>query len=47
MVIGNSGSDMGRGGVRGYVAAYDLETGAFRWRFYTVPPAVGKPLENP
>ncbi len=47
VVIGNSGSDMGRGGVRGYVAAYDLETGAFKWRFYTVPPAVGKPLENP
>jgi quinohemoprotein ethanol dehydrogenase len=47
VVIGNSGSDMGRGGVRGYVAAYDLATGAFRWRFYTVPPAVGQPLENP
>ena len=47
VVIGNSGSDMGRGGVRGYVAAYDLETGAFKWRFYTVPPAVGQPFENP
>jgi quinohemoprotein ethanol dehydrogenase len=47
VVIGNAGADMGRGGVRGYVAAYDLETGAFKWRFYTVPPAVGKPLENP
>ncbi len=47
VVIGNSGSDMGRGGVRGYVAAYDLKTGAFKWRFYTVPPAVGKPFENP
>jgi quinohemoprotein ethanol dehydrogenase len=47
VVIGNSGSDMGRGGVRGYVTAYDLDSGAFKWRFYTVPPAVGKPFENP
>ena len=47
VVVGNSGSDMGRGGVRGYVAAYDLDTGTFKWRFYTVPPAVGKPFENP
>jgi len=47
VVIGNSGSDMGRGGVRGYVAAYDLDTGAFKWRFYTVPPAPGQPFENP
>ena len=47
LVIGNSGADMGRGGVRGYVSAYDLETGAFKWRFFTVPPAAGKPFENP
>jgi quinohemoprotein ethanol dehydrogenase len=47
VVVGNSGSDMGRGGVRGYVAAYDLATGTFKWRFYTVPPAIGKPFENP
>jgi len=47
VVVGNSGSDMGRGGVRGYVAAYDLKTGRFKWRFYTVPPAPGKPFENP
>ncbi len=47
VVIGNSGSDMGRVGVRGYVAAYDLQTGAFKWRFYTVPPAPGQPFENP
>jgi quinohemoprotein ethanol dehydrogenase len=37
VVIGNSGADMGVGGVRGYVSAYDLKTGALRWRFYTVP----------
>jgi len=47
VVIGNSGSDMGRGGVRGYVTAYDLQTGTLKWRFYTVPPAVGQPFENP
>jgi len=47
VVVGNSGSDMGRGGVRGYVAAYDLKSGAFKWRFYTVPPAPGRPFENP
>jgi len=39
VVIGNSGADMGRGGVRGYVSAYDLDTGAFKWRFYTMPAA--------
>lgn len=47
VLIGNSGSDMGIGGVRGYVSAYDLNTGALKWRFYTVPPAVGQPFENP
>jgi len=47
VVIGNSGADMGHTAVRGYVTAYDVETGAFKWRFYTVPPAVGRPYENP
>ncbi len=47
VVIGNGGADMGHGGVRGYVSAYDLDTGALKWRFFTVPPAPGKPLENP
>jgi len=47
VVIGNGGSDMGKGGVRGYVSAYDLSSGVFRWRFYTVPPAPGQRLENP
>jgi quinohemoprotein ethanol dehydrogenase len=46
-VIGNSGSDMDHGGVRGYVSAYDTETGALKWRFYTVPGEHGKPYENP
>ena len=37
VLIGNAGSDIGHGGVRGYVSAYDLRTGRFRWRFYAVP----------
>jgi quinohemoprotein ethanol dehydrogenase len=45
VVIGNSGGEYG---VRGYVTAYDLDTGERRWRFYTVPgdPARGPP-EHP
>jgi quinohemoprotein ethanol dehydrogenase len=46
-VIGNSGADMDRGGVRGYVSAYDVESGKLKWRFYTVPGAPGEPYENP
>ncbi len=46
-VIGNAGADMDHGGVRGYVSAYDLKTGALKWRFFTTPPAPGKPLEHP
>lgn len=34
IVIGNGGSDMD---ARGYVTAYNLETGKMAWRFYTVP----------
>jgi len=34
VVIGNAGAEYG---VRGYVSAYDAETGKLRWRFYTVP----------
>lgn len=47
VVIGNGGGDMSVGGVRGYVSAYALDSGALKWRFYTVPPAPGKPLESP
>jgi quinohemoprotein ethanol dehydrogenase len=47
VVIGNGGGDMSVGGVRGYVSAYDLKSGAFKWRFFTVPPAPSKPLESP
>lgn len=36
VVIGNGGAEFG---VRGYVTAYDIETGEQAWRFYTVPSA--------
>lgn len=32
--IGNAGADMG---ARGYVSAYDIETGELAWRFWAVP----------
>ncbi|WP_084420860.1 PQQ-dependent dehydrogenase, methanol/ethanol family [Henriciella litoralis] len=35
VIIGNGGADMGA--VRGYVSAYDAETGDLVWRFHTVP----------
>ncbi|WP_428410268.1 PQQ-dependent dehydrogenase, methanol/ethanol family [Hyphococcus sp.] len=41
IIIGNSGAEMG---VRGYVSAYDAETGDLVWRFYTVP---GNPADGP
>ena len=31
---------------RGYVSAYDLQTGRLAWRFYTVPGDPAKPYEN-
>jgi quinohemoprotein ethanol dehydrogenase len=42
--IGNGGAEFG---VRGYVSAYDAETGAKVWRFYTVPGPPGRPREHP
>jgi quinohemoprotein ethanol dehydrogenase len=39
--IGNGGAEFG---VRGYVSAYDVRTGALVWRFYTVP---GDPSKGP
>ncbi len=47
VIIGNAGGDMEHGGVRGYVSAYDLKSGALAWRFFTVPPAAGKTFEHP
>jgi quinohemoprotein ethanol dehydrogenase len=42
IVIGNGGADFK--GARGSVSAYALDSGAFKWRFYTVPrdPRLGK-----
>ena len=34
-------------GVRGYVTAYDADTGKQMWRFYTVPGDPSKPFESP
>lgn len=41
--IGNGGAEMG---VRGYISAYDAESGEMAWRFYTVPGDPSKPFEN-
>ena len=38
--IGNGGSEFG---TRGYVSAYDADTGEMRWRWYTIP---GNPAEG-
>lgn len=37
IVVGNAGADTSAGGLRGYVTAFDSETGARRWRFFSVP----------
>src|ERR1700733_5068812 len=43
VVIGNGGAEFDS---RGYVSAYDLETGRLVWRFYTVPGDPTKPYES-
>ncbi len=43
VIIGNGGAELG---VRGYVSAYDAETGALRWRFHTVPGNPADGFEN-
>jgi quinohemoprotein ethanol dehydrogenase len=43
IIIGNGGAEYG---VRGYVSAYDAETGKLAWRFYTVPGDPSKPQES-
>ena len=43
VLIGNGGAEFG---VRGYVTAYDAETGAQVWRFYTVPGDPAKGFES-
>ncbi|WP_419943343.1 PQQ-dependent dehydrogenase, methanol/ethanol family [Candidatus Palauibacter sp.] len=44
VVLGNAGGDFG---VRGYITAYDLETGEERWRFFTVPGNPADGFEHP
>ena len=44
VLIGNGGAEMG---VRGYVSAYDADTGKMVWRFFTVPGDPSKPFESP
>lgn len=41
IILGNSGADFG---TRGYVTAYDQESGRQLWRFFTVP---GNPADGP
>lgn len=43
VVIGFGGAEMN---ARGYFSAYDMKTGEFAWRFYTVPGTPEKPYEH-
>jgi quinohemoprotein ethanol dehydrogenase len=43
VVIGNGGAEYG---VRGYVTAYDANTGAQKWRWFVVPGDPSKPFED-
>ncbi|PLW68851.1 PQQ-dependent dehydrogenase, methanol/ethanol family [Pseudohalioglobus lutimaris] len=45
VIIGNGGAEFG---VRGYITAYDMDTGKQAWRFFTVPgdPAKGDESET-
>ena len=43
VLVGLSGGEYG---VRGYISAYDAETGKLDWRFYTVPGDPSQPLED-
>ena len=42
--IGNGGAEFG---VRGYVSAYDADSGELAWRFFTVPGDPSQPFEHP
>jgi PQQ-dependent dehydrogenase (methanol/ethanol family) len=44
VLIGNGGAEYG---ARGFVTAYDAETGQQLWRFYTVPGDPSQPFESP
>ena len=43
VIIGNGGAEYG---VRGYITAYDANTGAQKWRWFTVPGDPSKPFED-
>jgi quinohemoprotein ethanol dehydrogenase len=43
VLIGNGGAEMG---MRGYVTAYDADSGKQIWRFFTVPGDPAKPFES-
>ena len=43
VIIGNGGAEYG---VRGYVTAYDAETGEQKWRWFIVPGDPAKPFED-
>jgi len=43
VIIGNAGAEFG---VRGYISAYDTETGKMAWRSYTVPGDPSKGFES-
>ncbi|MFX7198014.1 hypothetical protein ABTI40_19555, partial [Acinetobacter baumannii] len=43
VVIGNGGAEYG---ARGYVTAYDAESGNQVWRWFTVPGDPSKPFED-
>ena len=43
VLIGNGGAEFG---VRGYITAYDAETGAQAWRWFVVPGDPSKPFED-
>jgi len=43
VIIGNAGAEFD---ARGYVSAYDLDSGDFKWRFFTVPGSPKKPYEH-
>jgi PQQ-dependent dehydrogenase (methanol/ethanol family) len=44
VIIGNAGAEYG---VRGYISAYDAETGKMAWRTYTVPGDPARGFESP
>jgi quinohemoprotein ethanol dehydrogenase len=44
VIIGNSGGEFG---VRGYITAYDLDSGELKWRFFIVPGDPKNGFEHP